>query len=244
MPSVALVHRRLFLGLAGGFLALAFYLLLGTESVSAHPGHDHARFADSGQCGPGMYAVGELGHCTHGPDPAPPGVDASEVDPPADFTAATSTICDGDGQSGARVQVVYARASDVPDRFAEYKNSFGAWAAQADQIYRQSAAVTGGERYVRFAHDSNCAISVIPVTLSPAGDDDIFTVTGELTSQGYSREDRKYMVFLDKVGLGMCGQGLVIDDDAYGQANLNNVFTGWGSSSMAAGRTRSPVPTN
>jgi hypothetical protein len=57
--------------------------------------------------------------CTHGPDPAPPGVDPSVPQPlassqptfsNADSASATGTIpCYGDGVTGKRVQAMYVR---------------------------------------------------------------------------------------------------------------------------------------
>ena len=55
--------------------------------------------------------------CTHGPDPAPAGVDIRKsVEPvPPDQLKPHAVQCNGDGNSGLRTQVIYARASDVAD---------------------------------------------------------------------------------------------------------------------------------
>ena len=142
---------------------------------------------------PGMTTAGSLyaqdasgegrdvdGLCSHGPDPAPPGVDPSVPDVPADFQAASFAICDGNGVSGKRVQVMYVHASDKPDRYAEFVDSFRGWAAEGDAVYQNSAAETGGMRYIRFVHDADCRITVLNVTVSPSGDDDFWSLTSEL----------------------------------------------------------------
>jgi hypothetical protein len=227
MFRVSRVGRRLVLGFAAGCFALALCFIVGSGSASAHPGHVHGAYADAGPCGPNMQPVGDRGLCTHGPDPAPPGVTAAEVDAPVAFTAAATGPCDGDGQSGNRIQVLYARASDVPDHFSTYQNSFGVWAEQADQTYQASAQETGGYRYLRFVHDANCTISVLKVTVDPADDDSINSFINALTARGYARDDRKYMVFLDVTDLNFCGQGLTYTDDSFGQANWNNIYTSW-----------------
>ncbi|HEX3301601.1 MAG TPA: hypothetical protein VHR64_01890, partial [Thermomicrobiales bacterium] len=82
-------------------------------------------------------------------------------------------------------------------------------------------------RWLRFVHDANCNITVTKVTLSPQGDDDIWTTTDELQALGYGRDDRKYMVFLDKNEYYLCGQGLTYTDDSVGQSNFNNIYTSW-----------------
>lgn len=62
-----------------------------------------------------------------------------------------SILCDA--TAGNRVQVMYMRASDKPDRFAEFLESFRGWASEADDIFNASAAETGGSRHIRFVLD-------------------------------------------------------------------------------------------
>jgi hypothetical protein len=166
--------------------------------------------------------------CTHGPDPAPPGFDvAKAVSPLSAKIAAAETLalsCDGDGQSGYRVQVLYVRGSDVPSHYTRYLASIRGWTAEADAIFQTSAAATGGTRSVRFVHDAICQPTVTEVVLSPAGDGAFGTTIAELQSQGYTRTDRIYLAFVDTTAAGMCGIGTVWDDDrADGNVNWNNV---------------------
>src|SRR6266480_1864453 len=76
--------------------------------------------------------------CSHGPDAAPPGIDVRRQRPPdppwmrvglrrpglagQPTTAAdvAGTQCYGDGSSGPRVQLIYARASNRTDRYAQF----------------------------------------------------------------------------------------------------------------------------
>ncbi|MDQ3896266.1 MAG: hypothetical protein M3326_03265, partial [Actinomycetota bacterium] len=146
--------------------------------------------------------------CTHGPDPAPEGVDvredrgpdpAAELGPPSGGTAAeTGAVpCYGNGSDGFRVQLVYARSSSGPDRFATYAASFRSWAAKLDQVVQDSAAQTGGTRHVRFVTDAGCNPVVERVTLSSGAMSSFSSMVPELHSLGYSRTDRKYLVWTD-----------------------------------------------
>jgi hypothetical protein len=102
--------------------------------------------------------------CTHGPDPAPEGVDPTVPQPLAGAGhpqgllfpdpsggpqgavahAAPTIACYGDGESGNRVQAVYAVPSDRPDRYDQVVGSIRVWAAEMDTVFQQSAAKGGG----------------------------------------------------------------------------------------------------
>jgi hypothetical protein len=169
-------------------------------------------------------------YCTHGPDPAPPGKDITVDVPPVApaATAAPAVSCDGDGVSGPRVQVVYARASDVADRYDAYLASFQQWATLADRIYQESAAETGGRRHLRFVHDFGCNPVIAHVVLSPIGDDTFGDTINELQAQGYNQSDRKYMLFVDANVY--CGIGGISGDDQPGSGNANNFGPSYGRS--------------
>jgi hypothetical protein len=161
--------------------------------------------------------------CTHGPDPAPPGIDIQQdAIPAASSEGPIPDIaqCDGDGITGFRTEVIYARASDVLDRYGQYLTSFRQWVTDADNVYRESAIETGGLRRIRFVHDSNCLPVVRNVVLSPVGDDDFGITISELTALGYNRTDRKYIIFMDANVY--CGIGTIQDDDVPGPDNRNN----------------------
>ena len=180
--------------------------------------------------GPGTIQLRKVDGCTHGPDPAPPGLNVEQPVPPLSAGAVTrqdtAITCEGDGQSGYRVQILYVHASDVPSRYGEYAASFRAWAADADQIFQTSAAETGGERSLRFAHDASCQPAVTEVVVSPDGDGNFWTTVDELKSQGFSRTDRIYLSFVD--ARAYCGVGMLWSDDrADGNVNRNNVGPGF-----------------
>ena len=125
--------------------------------------------------------------------------------------AAPSLACYGDGTSGYRVQVIFARASDVADRFAALQSSLVQWSAAAETVVSASAAETGGVRHIRFVTGAGCALSIARVTLPPAGDDTFGATIDELVAQGYDRTDRKYLVYVDANVY--CGIGEMYFDD-------------------------------
>ncbi|HUQ62862.1 MAG TPA: hypothetical protein VM121_03825 [Acidimicrobiales bacterium] len=172
--------------------------------------------------------------CTHGPDAAPPGVDvrsrrapeavaaeAGAVPQPSTAAADPATVpCYGDGNSGNRVQLVYARASNVADRYGVLAGSFQQVAAQVDTVFNSSAAETGGTRHVRYVTDASCKATVVRVTLTTTGDDSFGNTIAELRSQGHSRSDRKYLVWVDANVY--CGIAQVYDDDRASTQNYSN----------------------
>jgi ribosomal protein L24E len=179
--------------------------------------------------------------CTHGADPAPPGVDIHRPrplvasasarpegllfpDPPGNGPAAAAGIpgipCFGDGQSGNRVQAVYAYSAGHADRYAQVAPSIVQWAADTDGVFSASAVETGGVRHVRFVTDTSCNLVIDDVQLSATGADTFENTETELAAQGYDRPDRKYLVWMDATNL--CGIAGYYPDDSTGTGNLNN----------------------
>jgi len=243
------MRRLTIIALLLGSLAIGWTVIPKSTPTEPPPPDDPARgLVYSGlrrQVGPGacrgnfeLAGVRDSGLralCTHGPDPAPDGVDTREsVQPvsgtapatpalPSGVAAQGSVPCDGDGASGFRVQLIYARASNVTDRYGQYAGSFQQWAGAIDSAFSRSAAETGGDRHIRFVHDASCNAVVDRVTLSTSGDDNFSNTLNELRSKGYSRTDRKYVVWADaKV---YCGIAQVYYDDSAGQANASNGST-------------------
>lgn len=172
-------------------------------------------------------------HCTHGPDPAPPGIDVrNSVEPirtgesdataaETGITTASSVMCDGDGQSGKRVQGLYVRASDVPSRYAAFASSFQVYATNIDNTFIESSNQTGGPVVrPRWVHDAACNVVVPEVVLSPTGDDNWSNTWSELRALGYNRTDRKYVLWEDANVY--CGIGDIRADDSSSSANQNN----------------------
>lgn len=153
-------------------------------------------------------------------DPPPPGYSRQIRNAPLVIAQATSGVCDGNGVSGKRVQVLYTRASDVASQYTAYLSSFQSWAVDVDAIFNESAAETGGSRRVRFVHDANCTPTVLDVQLSPAGDDSFEATINELLALGYNHSDRRYLLFMDAAVY--CGIGDTAYDDRPGAENVTN----------------------
>ncbi|MGH9278233.1 MAG: fibronectin type III domain-containing protein, partial [Acidimicrobiales bacterium] len=194
--------------------------------------------------------------CTHGPDPAPPGVDVTQDRPPppvqAIFDTSTGAVtaaapaqvpCFGNGSDGFRVQLLYARASDKPDNYAGWLASFQQWAARIDDVFNSSAAETGGSAHVRFVHDASCVPVIGNVVLSTRGDDNIDNTINELRGKGYTRNDRRYIVWMESNVY--CAIAEIWPDDSPGPGNTNNGVAGvpgaigrvdkgcWGNTNLA-----------
>jgi hypothetical protein len=149
----------------------------------------------------------------------PPAVAGTE---PGATTAATgsSIACVGDGVEGDRVQAIYARASDKPDRSSSVVSLIRQYAADADYQVNISAGQSGQGRRVRYV-TQDCALSVATVTLSAAGDDTFTAMRSELEAKGFDRPDRKYLVWVD-ASVGICGLGELYLDDRTSASNANN----------------------
>jgi hypothetical protein len=194
-------------------------------------------------CGAGFVTDVRHGRpvCIHASETPPAGVDlgerpstdelkerrfGEEKEPPelagtAGVAAAGRSIaCVGNGTDGNRVQVVYARASDVADRYASLAGLLVQYAADADYQVNMSAGLSGAGRRVRFVTEG-CALSVARVTLSPAGDDSFSAMRSEVRAQGFTRNDRKYLVWVD-AAVGICGLGEMYSDDRATPDNANN----------------------
>ncbi|MFC4999085.1 ricin-type beta-trefoil lectin domain protein [Dactylosporangium cerinum] len=231
------------------FLLIGAAVLLGTAALNipdslagtaardgastVMPANDAARGlvydgfrAGTGRC-KGMMEVKSIpGACTHGPDATFPGMTVSESVAPlpanlaAAGTAAAAVVCDGDGQSGNRVQVLYVRGSGNADRYNQYLASIRTWTQGVDDIYSASAAQTGGTRHIRFVTDSGCNIAVTNVSIANSALSDFGNSVNALKNAGYNRTDRKYLMYVDATAL--CGVAYVTLDDQPGQNNANN----------------------
>ena len=227
-------------------LAASAFALLTTPTASAHGARPTAkelargmvfrgleRAKAGGPCAGGYElraANGRLG-CTHGPDPAPPGVDVRRRRSVAELAAETgesttsalaggAVHCIGDGTSGKRVQAIYAYPSGAPDRSADVAPLIRSYAAKMDATFEASAAATGGERHVRFVTESNCALAIDVVPISATARDSFGPMIDELHALGYDRPDRKYLVWTDANVY--CGIATLYYDDRAQLDNYNN----------------------
>lgn len=137
-------------------------------------------------------------------------------------TASTggTVACIGDGVQGNRVQAVYARASDVADRYSTIAPLIRQYAADADYQIDVSAGQSGEGRRIRYVTTS-CALEIARVTLTAAGDDSFSGMRSQLVAKGLNRSDRKYLVWMD-ASVGICGLGEMYGDDRPGSDNANN----------------------
>jgi len=138
------------------------------------------------------------------------------------FSPPPAPLCLGDGTGGPRVEVVYARASDRLDRYAQVHDDLVEALAEADGIFNDSARRSGGSRRIRFLHGADCLPVIRNVVLGPPDDDGYAAMVGALLTRGFYDADRKYLVFLDAPAGGVCGHGTTEDDDQPGVDNLND----------------------
>ncbi|MFB9180217.1 ricin-type beta-trefoil lectin domain protein [Dactylosporangium sucinum] len=230
MYRITLRPRRALIVLLG---AVLFALGTGVAPATAEPGlpsDDPARGlvydgfkAGTGRCKGLLEVKAVPGACTHGPDAAFAGLDVRRSVAPLSAAAAAAplaTVCDGDGQSGYRVQVLYIRGASNADRYNQYLASIRTWTAGVDDIYSASAAQTGGVRHIRFVTDGACQISVANVAIPNSSLADFGNSVNAIKSLGYNRTDRKYLMYVDATNL--CGVAYVNLDDRPGQENGNN----------------------
>jgi Ricin-type beta-trefoil lectin domain-like len=123
--------------------------------------------------------------------PAPVAAAPVPWDPPV--------VCDGDGVSGNRVQVVYLYRGE--NRLPTFESYLRATAVEVDRYFNDSAHKTGGERHVRYVHDAACHINIVEQAI-PAG---ITDWGNYLWNEGFNRLDRVYLVLADNVDEELCG---------------------------------------
>lgn len=177
-------------------------------------------------CGPGLVPVGNTGRCTHGADPAPPGVARDLIigQPSArEVRAATENVpCVGDGQSGYRVQVIYAYDKANNSRYNQVVGNLRVTAAGVDELMGESSRAAGKELHFLFVSDTQCNIDVKPIGLSSAAMLNFGTMIQALYDSGQNRTDRIYLIFADTTSAGICGIGTMVRDDRDTQNNRNN----------------------
>jgi hypothetical protein len=155
--------------------------------------------ATSGPCKGGYVVEVELlgPHCTHGPDPFPAVSGLTGRAPFSRYLGPAKPVpCIGDGDSGPRIELIYAHAADQPDNYAEAAPQMVEIAEEITSAMEESAAETGGFRTLRF-ETSGCQPVVRDVTLTTAGDDDLSATANDLASLGFNRADRDYLIFVD-----------------------------------------------
>jgi hypothetical protein len=172
---------------------------------------------------------GKVQGCTHGPDPAPAGVDPtaqrslSELRASTGVSATGRTVpCVSDGTTGNRVQAVYAHLSNKPDHFSTVAPLIRIWAAQANEAYNASAAETQGSRQIRFvtSNSTNCVLKVLDKSVPSTAGSNFTTEINSLMNQGLKATNRKYLIWTDATSY--CGLGEVFADSSASLSNRNN----------------------
>ncbi|MEA2828948.1 MAG: hypothetical protein QOG43_3387 [Actinomycetota bacterium] len=196
---------------------------------------DGLRQRPGGPCGTAFEIVedatpapGRHTPCSHGPDPAPDGVDvrvhrdfgagpagagagAGAAPQPGVAAVQSGIPCYGTGSDGYRVQLLYVRATGMADNSASYFPTFINAAANANTEYRDSAAKTGGVRNIRFVTDASCNLVIQKVQISAAAIGSLSGMVNALTAQGFNHTDRRYLAWVDNNTY--CGIGEIYTDD-------------------------------
>jgi hypothetical protein len=193
--------------------------------------------------------TGQYAPTDHGADAPPPGVDVTEAVPTQDLLAAAdlrpvpgaarnttppgapainllahhvTRTCYGDGSDGNRVQVLYARERDQPDRYAKVLPVLQHEVATVDDTFALSARKTGGGKRVRWVTDAGCTPVITPVVLPDGALGSNFAATvSAIHNLGYTAKDRKYLIFSE--GTSMCGIAQMFDDTRK-SGNLNDGY--------------------
>ncbi|MFJ1763058.1 ricin-type beta-trefoil lectin domain protein [Amycolatopsis sp. NPDC088138] len=141
--------------------------------------------------------------------------------PSTTIAAPKSTVCDGDGTSGKRVQALYVRGNGQADRYSQFVAQFQTFTSQIDDAFVEAASrLGGGVRHLRYVTDSSCRATVANVTIAQGDMATVDTITNAIKAQGYNRADRKYIVWYDKDGCGLAfGNG---GNDSPGASNPYN----------------------
>ncbi|GAA0601525.1 glycosyl hydrolase [Kribbella sandramycini] len=219
------------LGVLAATVALATPVL--TAPAEAAPPNPQPKTEAELCAGLQRVALAGIDQCTRGPEVIPYADLSAKAQPlpksVAEATmAANAIVCDGNGTSGKRVQVLYARESQQASRLQHYLPSFRAWAHEIDAAFNDSAFQTGGSRHVRYVTDAvsgGCQVNVREVVVPTGQLDNWDKMVTALQSQGYRDNTRKYLVFADVQKV--CGVATLYGDDRPGLDNANNTNTGY-----------------
>lgn len=211
--------------------ALAVVLFVAIAPVAQAQGPD-------GNCNGGVKFTDQFGktYCMSQPDSLA-SVTRQASSPltstPPITTAPSPVVCDGDGTTGFRTQVIYAYVTT--NRFSIYSDSIKEWASGVDKKMVASAAITGGVRHVRYVTEvinGSCypkidVVQLSAATLSGTNSQRFSQMITELQRApfNYTSSYRDYMVFVDAqlTTENICGISTVQYDDSAGQTNINNV---------------------
>ncbi len=172
----------------------------------------------------GDQSTFDIGGAAPAADPTPeagPGTAEAVVGP-------NGVVCEGDGVTGKRVQVLYVRDAATASRFSQFLGSFRTWAAGVDVIYDASAQETGGSRHLRYVTTPDCNVDVREAEVPAGAMANFSSMISALKTLGYNRTDRKYMVFGESDVY--CGIGNFPSDDRPDSTNRSNSGPHYGRS--------------
>jgi hypothetical protein len=161
---------------------------------------------------------------TAGKPAATAGKPAAASSSPARAAAAFGLpVCEGDGVTGRRVEVLYVHGTT--SRYAEYLETFRTLAEGVDTIYNESAKETGGERHVRYVTENingacRPVVRDVQIADSALNANDWAPLLNAVKAAGYTRTDRKYLEFVDSRVY--CGIGGFAGDTRKSDANRSN----------------------
>lgn len=156
--------------------------------------------------------VGGLPVCSHGHSPQHAAGTATSTSAPQ-----APVSCAGDGVSGNRLQVVYVRQSNRPDRFGAVLGAVRREVNVANGVFTRSS---DGRRALRVVTDGSCAVAVDRLTVTPAQAASFAELVTAVRAAGRSRTDRKYLLYVDNDrGCGIAEQYV---DERAGSSNRNN----------------------
>ncbi|MBB5874025.1 hypothetical protein F4553_007459 [Allocatelliglobosispora scoriae] len=172
--------------------------------------------------------------CTHGPDAPPAGLSVKRsiaaVPTRSGTTAAAPAlpVCEGDGTTGKRVEVLYIHGTT--NRYAQYLETFRQLAEAVDVIFNESAKATGGERHVRYVTETVAGacrpvVRNVQIADSALTANDWAPLLNAVKAAGYNRTDRKYLQFVDANVF--CGIGGFAGDTRKAADNRSNTGPEW-----------------
>ncbi|MEV0136131.1 hypothetical protein AB0H83_47805 [Dactylosporangium sp. NPDC050688] len=192
--------------------------------------YDGLQRRPAGPCGSTLLEVKGTSPvmCTHGPDAPPAGLSVATSVPALAAAAAPAAaqslaVCEGDGTSGRRVEVLYIHGST--SRYAQYLETFRTLAEGVDTIFNESAKETGGERHVRYVTETvngacRPVVRDVQIADSALHANDWAPLLNAVKAAGYNRTDRKYLQFVDADVY--CGIGGLAGDTRKSDANRSN----------------------
>src|SRR6266536_1393170 len=132
----------------------------------------------------------------------------------------SAAVCDGDGTSGKRIQLIYVRGSGDADRYPQYASKFQGFPDTIDSYVLSSAQATGGTRHLRYVHNGSCRPVVDNIVVTDAQMATVDTIAAALTDRGYHSSDRNYLFWYERPGCGLAFGGS--GDDRAGDDNPYN----------------------